>query len=170
MKVSLKSSQANVFSRPHSCPSHPCWKLLSSRFCLPPCSSQKCTATYRCPGPLGWLLSVLAGRRLLPPDLHQERNEAVLGWHETWHPCYRRGETKSRAIAGLHVCPAILRPCTLLGHGAEPLRLWGQSSGLGSPVPHTAQAAIPHSCLGGQNRQLAAQVICPLGLHFIWPC
>lgn len=172
-RVSLKSSWGNFFSSPHSCLSHPCWKLLSSRFCLPPCSSHRCTVTSRLPGPLRWLLQVLAGRRLLPPDLHRETKRAVLDWHGTWHPRYRRGETKSITIAGLHVCPDILCPCTLPWPWGRALEVWGKHQGWDPQCcthTHAGQAAIPHSCPGGQNSQLAARGICPLCLHFTWPC
>lgn len=173
-RVFLKSSCANLFSSPHSCPSHPCWKLLSSSFCLPPCFPNMCTAISQLPGPLRQLLWVLAGRRLLPPGLHQERKEAVLGWHGMWHPCYRRGETKGRAIAGLRVCPTVLHACTLPWPWGKALEVVKAIIRAGLPSAtrslHTAQLAIPHSWLSGKNRQLAVWSTCPLCLHFMWPC
>lgn len=51
-------------------------------------------------------------------------------------------ETKTRTVAGLRVCPAIL----CLDKGVQNLRLWEQTSGLGSPVLHTQ----PH-CSGGRS-------------------
>lgn len=103
------------------------------------------------------LLWVLTKRRL-PPDVQQKRKEAVLGWHGTWRSCYRRRETKGRAIAGLHVFFVILCPCTLPWPWGRALEIVGQSR-LGSPVSHThthmAQAAAPHSCPGRKNRQLS---------------
>lgn len=111
-RLPLKSCQANLFSITHNCLFHHCWKLFFSCFCLPPCSFHRCTATSWFPGPLGQLLWVVTGRRLLPPDLPWKR-KAVLGCHGMWHTCYRGAETESWVIAGLHICLVILCLCTL---------------------------------------------------------
>lgn len=128
--------------RPHSHSSQKHWKLLFSCICLPPYSFHRCSKNLLTSG-----ASRVASARAGWAEAHGrvcigKGNRKCWAVKEQGTHATGSSETKTRTVAGLRVCPAIL----CLDKGVQNLRLWEQTSGLGSPVLHTQ----PH-CSGGRS-------------------